>query len=106
MISLQTNTQPAAFQAFSSSVATALGIIRPSLSVAIIIGAESWVPEMWDTDVMVHEASPAHSHCPYATIAVPARKRGRSSTIARSRKKRRLNISTDPAIAVVKEKMC
>lgn len=69
----------------------------------VIIDVERLTPEMFIIDVIVANESPASSHVPYMTTAVPMYKRGNLSTIAKSPKKHRQNIATAPTTAVMKE---
>lgn len=91
------------FQAFPSSVETTLGVVRPPHPATIVIDVDSVVPEMSNAAVMVAEPLSTSSYLPYMTFSVPICKRGHSSTIAQSSKKRRLTSATATATEVLKE---
>lgn len=87
-----------------NSVVIALGVTRPSSSATVVIDVENVARVMFDADVMIAEELPTSSHVPYISNALPVRKRGNSSTKAKPRKIRHLNISTESEAAVLKEK--
>lgn len=91
-------------QALSSSVAATFAVTRPSAPATVFIDVESAGPEISNTDIMVAETLSTSNQSLYMTTAVPVRKDGHLSTIATSRKKRRLKAATATATAIVKRK--
>lgn len=73
---MHTNKQPEVLQSLPSSVATTLGVTRPSPPATVVIDVERLAPEIPRTGVVVANKLPAFSHVPYMTIAVPVHKRG------------------------------
>lgn len=80
-------------------------MIRAVLSATVSTDVESVALEMSCTDIMVAKALTSSIHVPCMDIAVFVSKRGKTSTIARSAKTRRLNTATKAAKAVVKDKL-
>lgn len=87
---------------FLSLMAKKLGVTRPSPSVMVAIDEESLAPERSNTRAMVAKKLAASIHAPYMTIVAPVFKRGNSSTIARSPKRRRKDPAIEAATTVLK----
>lgn len=84
---LQTSRLLVGILSFPSSVAIALGVIRPAPSIKLVIDIECVAPVVSIADVMVAAEGLPSSHVPYMITTVPLRKRYLSITIARSSKK-------------------
>lgn len=102
LYALQTNKQPAVFQALQSIVTAALGVARSSPPATAICDVESVALDLSNTVVKIADKLHASNHASYISIALPVLKQ-RSSKIARSLKKHRLNTAFASATTVVKK---
>lgn len=85
---LQKNELLALFYSLLYSVAIALDVAFPLPSTIVVVGGESMVPEMSNTNALVAENLIAVSHAPYMIVLVFVRERRLSIKIERGPKTR------------------